>query len=201
MKVVEVDYDTKTGNFILWVGPESFLVDYDSFERLGLGVDVELDMDDIRELKRIDDYLSARDLAIKYASRRMTSSHKLEEYLRRKGIEDTEEIIQETKKLGLIDDQAYLRAYIQDKKNLSGFSKRRIGYDLSTMGFDSQDLLILDDLYLDEEEVELALSQAQQRFRTLKERDYKAKNRVYGYLYRKAYQTSTIESVLRKMGF
>lgn len=103
-----------------------------SILKLGLNVGQEMSEAKVKEIKS----LSANDelylKALKYLSVRLRSEDELRQYLKRKeaSTDQQKAVVLRLKKMGLIDDEKFVEAFIHDKLLASPASKRKIAYEL-----------------------------------------------------------------------
>ncbi|MBR1736566.1 MAG: regulatory protein RecX [Firmicutes bacterium] len=113
-----------------------------------------------------------------------------------------EDIIQRVtdllEKYGYIDDEAYARAYIQDKFNLKGYGRKKLQYELYMKGIPKDTAeKIIDEFDLDE--AGKALSLLKQKYGEISSPDPKTKQKMYGYLLRRGYGYDIISECFSKI--
>ncbi|WP_425540193.1 regulatory protein RecX [Microaceticoccus formicicus] len=198
MILKNIDYDSSTSLFQITIDDLIYHLTYEQIEELNLSEDTELDDPLVIKITSFSDYNLAKSSALKYASRRTMSSYKLMSYLERKGIEKTavDKIIDEFSKIGLLDDKAYVKNYIQDKKEYNRMSKKMIKYKLLQEGFDSKQVDEQLHEYTEEEELSNASYLLESKYKNIESNDYNAKNKAYQYLYRKGFSNDIINKVI-----
>ena len=101
---------------------------------LSSGINVGQKLTD-NDLKSIDNLTKTNDLysrTLKYISLRIKSEGEVKQYLKRKSASDDQikTIISRLKRLDLINDEMFVRAYIHDRMLQSPSSKRKITFEL-----------------------------------------------------------------------
>lgn len=198
MLLKSIDYDSSSSLFQVTIDDLIHYLSYEQIEELNLSEDTELDDRLFLMIKSYSDYNLAKSSALKYASRRTISSHKLFSYLERKRIDSVsiEKIIYEFSIIGLLDDEAYIRNYIQEKKEYNRMSKKMIKYKLLQEGFDSKHIDQYLQEYTEEEELLNASNLFDSKYKNIDKNDYNAKNKAYQYLYRKGFSSDIINKVI-----
>ena len=84
----------------------------------------------------------AYDMALSYIEVKMRTRKEIYKYLTNKGFSNSlvNETIDKIDKLGLLDNKAYIRAYINDKVNLSNDGPYKIKSSLMDLDFDENDI-------------------------------------------------------------
>lgn len=198
MILESINYNPSTSLFEISIDSTVFLLSYEEIEELKLSESMELDNSLIKKVAMLSEYNTAKLSALKYVSRRTISSHKLYTYLRKKEISETSinKIIEEFTKIGLFDDENYIRDYIQTKKDFNRMSRKMIKFKLQQEGFKSgqlEDYLIE---YTEDEEFSNAYSLIESKFGRINKDDYTARNKAYQYLYRRGFTNDIINKVI-----
>ncbi|MFH5835946.1 recombination regulator RecX [Proteiniclasticum sp. C24MP] len=162
-------------------------------------VDPEL----LLELAREDEYIKAKDTALRAIERSLKTVHEIETRLRDK--EYTEETIRRVilfmEEYRLIDDYKYAETFFKEKLRTRGVKKAR--YELSGKGI-PKDIMerALEALSTSTVEEDSCLKLAEKKYAQLIKREtdsYKLKNKLYTFLMGKGYDYELISSTLRKV--
>ncbi len=203
MQIINIEYDNSKSHFLVKDDDDKeYVLSYEQVEELELSEGKEIDFDTYKKLFDYSSYNSNRMLAFKYASKRIISTHQLENYLVRKEVKDEiiYQIISEFVDIGLIDDIAFIKDFIDYKKQINKMSRRMIRYQLKGLGFN--DSIIDEHLksYSDDEEFEIAVELFNFKYHNIPLDDYKDKNKAYHYLYRKGFSSDIINRVFNEVG-
>lgn len=198
MLLKSIDYDSSSSLFQITIDDLIYYLSYEQIEELKLSEDTDIDDRLILIIKNHSDYNLAKSSALKYASRRTISSHKLFSYLERKRIDSVtaKKILAEFSTIGLLDDKTYIRNYIQEKKEYNRMSKKMIKYKLLQEGFDSKHIDEYLQEYTEEEELLNASNLFDSKYKNIDKNDYNAKNKAYQYLYRRGFSNDIINKVI-----
>lgn len=142
----------------------------------------------------------AMDLAVKYLSFKSRTTNEMVEYLKKKNVE-AEIIDQVIKKLGeyrYIDDEVYLKNYLENNRHLNYYGSRRMLQDLKKRGIGDELLLTLEDLFPKEEEYQSCEAVARKNLRTLNGQTAAQKRKkLYDKLGRMGYPNDMILEIIR----
>jgi regulatory protein len=132
MIVEEILYSDKLNLIKLKVSNEDFYISYDFYNDLDLSKDDELDFETFKLIVNEDGYNRCKNFALKQISYSSKTSFEIRKKLRDKGFSDEniEKTIDFLKEYALVDDQAYVKSYVNDKSNISLRSKNKIFYKL-----------------------------------------------------------------------
>jgi len=168
--------------------------------KYGLSEDMEVDREFIDEVLLEEEWLKAKDKALKFLSYRQRSQKEIEDKLKKEGFSD--EIIEKTvdflKSYNLIDDIAFAKNFMMDKSNINKYGPERIRYELYMRGI-SKDIIdeVLED-YGDE--YSIALDLAKKKVKSYKGNDRNAIYRKLGtFLQSKGFSYECISKVLREL--
>jgi regulatory protein len=132
--------------------------------------------------------------ALHYVAARSKTEGEIRDYLRRKNASDelADETIDRLSRIGLIDDEAYVRSYINSRQNLKPTSKRKLIADLSKKHI-KRSLIsdIMDETEVDESSALKYL--IEQKRRQLKYRD---DAKLMQYLARQGFNYGDIKSAI-----
>ncbi len=117
-------------------------VDYTLYDdviiKFGLLLKKDISASVLKDILKYNDELDSYYLSIKYITKKLRSEKEIYEYLKKKDI--SENVINDTiarlKENKFLDDELYLKAYINDQINLSNNGPRKIAKNLLTLGLD-----------------------------------------------------------------
>lgn len=98
----------------------------------------EIDEELYLKMTKENDYYSVYNKAVKYITTKLRSEVEVYDYLK-KYIDDTKKIddmLNKLKQEGLINDDRYLKAFVEDKVNLSNYGPNKIKKELESMKID-----------------------------------------------------------------
>jgi len=163
----------------------------------------KVDPDLLLELAREDEYMKAKDVALRSIERSLKTVHEIEKKLREKEYtEDTiQRVIQFMEEYSLIDDYKYAETFFKEKLRTRGVKKAR--FELSNKGIPKEIMeKALEALSTSSVEEDSCLKLAEKKYAQLVKREtdpYKLKNKLYTFLMGKGYDYELISSTLRKV--
>lgn len=196
MILENIDYSDKENLIKLTISSEIFYLSYDFYNDLDLSVGDELDFDLYKEILNEDNYNRCKSYALKQISYSNKTSFDLKNKLYKKGFskDNIEKVIEFLESFNFIDDEAYVKSFINDKSNISSWSKAKIRYKLKAKYIDDN----LIDKYLDEisyeDEYEKAYLIAKRRFDLGHDKD-----KVFRFLANRAFSYDIIKNVLEDL--
>ena len=158
MIVEKIEYSDKYNLVKLTISREIFYISYDFFVDLNLACDEGLDFDTYKQILRENDFNRCKNEALKQISYRARTSFDLKNKLKEKKYDQDaiDKVIQFLEDYNLIDDELYVKSFINDKSKINNWSKGKIRYKLKAKHIDDN----LIETYLnnisDEEEYEKA---------------------------------------------
>lgn len=92
----------------------------------------EISMDLLNEIEKESIYYDIYNKTLRYIITKMRSIKEITNYLEKKGIDKVEQqrIIEQLKKIGMLNDKSYATSYISDKINLSNMGPYKIKQEL-----------------------------------------------------------------------
>jgi regulatory protein len=92
----------------------------------------ELTQDELKDLKKTAGLDKAYGNALRYVAMRPRSLWELQDYFRRKGIDEEagKQIAEKLQRIGLLDDLAFARAWVANRRLLKASSKRKLRLEL-----------------------------------------------------------------------
>jgi len=142
----------------------------------------------------------ARDYCLRILERRMHSRRELEVKIRRKGIdpEIAAPILDRFTEVGLVDDEAFARAFVASRQRRRPRGRRVLEGELAARGVDREIIArVLDALVEDEDPVEAAERALAPKLRGLASLDREAARRkASGFLLRRGFAYEVVRRVL-----
>lgn len=181
-------------------GEYSFSLNEEDYMKLGLYENRRITADEIRRIKNLVNFNSAKSDAIRFVSLKIRSGKEVGEKLKRMGYEqDTaDRVVDELKGMGYIDDRLYALKYINDRRKLKPQSKRMLKYDLARRGIGEE---IIDDVLseIDMDEESEAYRIAKSRYGRYDIRKDDVRRKVRMFLLRRGYGEGTIRAALKRL--
>ena len=155
----------------------------------------ELDENQVAAYKKLSANDKAYSLTLAYVARRMRSRWELEDYFRRKGYDEEvgREILEKLARFGYVDDEAFARSWVENRRLLKPVSKRRLSQELRQKRIADD---IIDIVLMEDETDELdTLKQLVERKR--KQTKYQDDLKLMQYLAGQGFGYGDIKSVLQ----
>lgn len=196
MIIENIEYSDKYNLIRLTISDEKFYIDYDMYYENNFESGKEIDFDLYKKILANDEFNRAKNFALNKISYSQKSTYEIRQKLREKKFSDhvIDDIIAYLDSYGFLDDEAYVKAYIRDKDEISRWSRGKIRYMLKGKHID--DNLIEDYLYLidDKREAEKARFFADKKIKG----DFSFENRtkVFRHLAGKGFDIDIINLVL-----
>lgn len=155
------------------------------------------------ELAREDEYIKAKDTALRHIEMSIKTVKQVEDKLREK--EYSEEIIEKVicflHEYRLLDDLKYAQTFLKEKLRSRGIKKAR--FELLAKGISKDNIeLAMESVSTTSVEEDACLKIAEKKYQQLKNREqdeYKLKNKLYTFLAGKGFEYELISSTLRKI--
>lgn len=202
MKIISIDYDSIKDLFTIQTDNNKiFHINYDSFEKHNLAVDMEITQELENLLTISENFESAKDIALNFMSYRVRSKSEIVQKLKKSKFDNNtiDEVLFYFEENKLIDDREFANLYIQDKLNLSNWSKKKIKYELIKKGINKVDIdSALDELFDTEVEFDKAYNLLKSKIPIWEKKydKYKLKQKCYQFLYSKGFDYSIIQSII-----
>lgn len=186
-------------------GEFAFGVNVATIEKFRFRKGDELDAVLLEKLKDFDNRVSAKRLATKFLNTRRRTEKEVRDKLRTEkfNIEVIDEVTSDVLRAGLIDDEAFARAFIHDKRIAKPISSRQLSMELRKKGVAKN---IIEDILgeADEEETDSdrALKAATKKWEQLTRRESdekKRKQKLIAFLGSRGFEYSVIKEVLNKL--
>lgn len=196
MIIENIEYSDKYNLIRLTISDEKFYIDYDMYYENNFESGKEIDFDLYKKILANDEFNRAKNFALNKISYSQKSTYEIRQKLREKKFSNhvIDDIIAYLDSYGFLDDEAYVKAYIRDKDEISRWSRGKIRYMLKGKHID--DNLIEDYLYLidDKREAEKARFFADKKIKG----DFSFENRtkVFRHLAGKGFDVDIINLVL-----
>lgn len=118
---------------------EDYTLYDDVIIKFGLLLKKEINSKDLDNIVKYNDELDSYYLSIKYITKKLRSEKEIYEYLKKKNIDDhiIENTINKLKENRFLNDDLYLKSYINDQINLSNNGPRKILKNLTSLGIES----------------------------------------------------------------
>lgn len=148
MIIENIEYSDKYNLIRLTISGEKFFIDYDMYYENNFESGKEIAFDLYKKILANDEFNRAKNFALNKISYSQKSTYEIRQKLREKKFSDhvIDDIIAYLDSYGFLDDEAYVKAYIRDKDEISRWSRGKIRYMLKGKHID--DNLIEDYLYL-----------------------------------------------------
>ncbi|WP_311376346.1 regulatory protein RecX [Anaerococcus lactolyticus] len=198
MIIENIEYSDKYNLIRITISKERFYVDYDLYYENGFELEKEIDFPIYKKILANDEFNRAKNFALNKISFSQKSTYEIRQKLKDQkfSADVIEKIISYLDSYGFLDDEAYVKAYIRDKDEISSWSRGKIKYMLRQKHIDEN--LIEDNLCLisNEREAEKAGFFADKKIKN----DYSYENRakVFRHLAGKGFDIDIINQVLNE---
>lgn len=140
MKIEKIK-KTKSGKYILELDNNEKITTYDEvILNNNLLFNKEIDCDLFNKIDKENNYYEIYNKVLRYISTKMRSEVEIINYLDKLSVTNKEEIISKLKNCNLINDNAYLKAYVYDKINLTLNGPYKIKKELIEMNIDENSI-------------------------------------------------------------
>lgn len=198
MIIENIEYSDKYNLIRLTISNEKFYVDYDLYYENGFEVDKEIDFPTYKQILANDEFNRAKNYALNKISYSQKSTYEIRQKLKdQKFSEDViEKILAYLDSYGFLNDEAYVKAYIRDKDEISSWSRGKIRFMLKKKHIDEN---LIDDyisLIDDEREAEKARFFADKKIKN--DFSYENRVRIFRHLAGKGFDIDIINLVLNE---
>ncbi|WP_311481872.1 RecX family transcriptional regulator [uncultured Anaerococcus sp.] len=198
MIIENIEYSDKYNLIRLTISNEKFYIDYDLYYENGFEVESEIDFKTYKKILANDEFNRAKNFALNKISYSQKSTYEIRQKLKEKNFSEDviEKIIAYLASYGFLDDEAYVKAYIRDKDEISNWARGKIRFMLKRKHID--DKLIDDYIYLisDEREAEKASFFADKKIKN--DFSYENRTKVFRHLVSKGFDIDIINQVLNE---
>ena len=180
----------------------AFSVSKEILYKENLKVDDTVNIEDLREIVKKDNYIKCKNSALRIVERSYKSERELKDKLLLKGYDkdSIEKTIEFLKEYNFLSDNNYTKMYVKDKSKFQG--KNRIKFDLYRKGIDEE--IIQEELSsIDEEdEREVAYNLVLKKYNVISKREsdkYKLSQKLYRYIVSKGYSYDIASYAIKKV--
>ena len=141
MIIQKIEFNDKKDKFVIETDTkESFLLSYNDFEKFKIHNEMIIDDKLYTHLLNISKFGEAFDISLNFLSYKLRTEKEIITKLKSKkfSTEIIDDVITKLKNLDLLNDYNYAKIFINDKINLTNYSKRRIINDLYQKGIDKK---------------------------------------------------------------
>ena len=130
------------GRYKIFLEKDSIIVYEDVILNNNILYHDEIDDESFYKMKDENIYYELLNSSIKYITKRLRSEKEIRDYLSKKTLDNymIDNIINNLKEQGLINDKRFAQCYINDKLNLTNIGVKKIKYDLGNLGI-SDDII------------------------------------------------------------
>jgi regulatory protein len=184
-------------------GEFSFGISEENYVRYALFKGREVTREFIDEVRSAEEHYQARQSALRFLERRMRSVQEIEKKLREKEF-STETIaatLEFLRHYGMIDDDAFARAFVNDQLVRRPIGRRRLEQELRRKGIDKEAAgSTVADIVDDDAELRNALAAAEKKLGTLRQDDPRKRERsLANFLAGRGFSWSVIGTVLERL--
>lgn len=184
-------------------GVEAFTVSENVARELGLKVGNELARPVAESATAADDRAKAKESALRLLAVRARSEGELKDRLRRKGFDEelTAGVVLALSEVGLVDDEAFARAWADERVRLRPVGPRRLAQELVAKKI-GRDLAarVVDETFREHSELELARRVLQKKTRVSGGGDArKHRARLHSFLIRRGFSYEVASAVLKEI--
>lgn len=196
MKITDIKQQLKNkARFSIFIdGKFSFSLGESSLLKKHLHIDQELSDDELEELKSTAVWDKAYSRVLALLARRPRSEWEVQEYLKRKGYDRDliNDLTYQLYQINLIDDLAFARAWVENRRLLKSVSKRRLSLELKQKHV--KDEVVKEVLAEDETDERQVLRDLVQRKR--KQTRYQDDQKLMAYLMRQGFNYEDSKAVM-----
>ncbi|MGE0600841.1 MAG: regulatory protein RecX [Dehalococcoidia bacterium] len=175
-----------------------FLFSDEACERCGIGEGQEATSELLSELDRLEQRVNAHEAALRLLSSRPRSENEMRTRLAMRGVEPSaiDDEVERLHSSGLLDDQKFAEAWVEDRKRASPRGKRMLRYELLGRGIDPA---AAEQATSDVDDRETAMSLARARSRRAPVTSYEAFfAKVGGFLRRRGFDYEVTADATRQ---
>ena len=200
MHIIKYQKDKKN-TYLVTIDDNSYSLYDDIIVKFSLLLKKEISKKELMEILKANEELKCYYKAVNYISRKMRTKKELEKYLSKEFIkEDIDKAIEKLKKEKYLDEEMYLKAYINDSLRFSMDGKLKIKQKLINLGLNKElimeKLLEVDDVIWQDKCDKLAHKKVLSNHKDSKQ---VIKNKVKNYLLNNGYELKYIENSLSKI--
>lgn len=201
MIIKNIEFNDKKDKFVIETDTkEVFLLSYKDFEKFKIQNEMIIDEKLYSNLLEISKFSEAFEISLNFLSYKLRTEKEVVTKLKSKKFnsEIISEVLDKLKALDLLDDVNYAKIFINDKINLTNYSKKRIINDLYLKGIDKrvyQDYL--DEVFGYNIELNKATKVVETKINIWKEKyqGYELKNKIITFLIQKGFNYEVAKQV------
>ena len=179
----------------------AFSVNKEILYKENLKLDDNVNIEDLREIVKKDNYIKCKNSALRIVERSYKSEKELKDKLLLKGYDkdSIEKTMEFLKEYNFLSDNNYTKMYVKDKSRVQG--KNKIKFELYRKGIDEE--IIQEELSnIDEEdEREVAYNLVLKKYNVIAKREsdkYKLSQKLYRYIVSKGYSYDIASYAIKK---
>lgn len=206
MKITSLEKQKKSDRISVFIdGKFSFGITKDALFDYELFVGKDLTEEEINKIKDTDKKAQAFAYILYQLGFCSRTEKEIIQKMNKKGIEEDaqEYALKKAKQYGYIDDSQYCENFINQHKNMSGWGEKKIYAALIQKGINSKLAKEkLQELYSEDESLEIALNCAQKKLVILQKREtnkQKIRQKLYAFLVSRGYSYEIIQNVLSRI--
>jgi regulatory protein len=184
-------------------GVEAFTVSEEVASELGLAVGRSLAGENEREPATDDERTRAREAALRLLAVRARSEGELADRLRRKGFSDetARQVLVALSDVGLVDDEAFARAWVDERVRLRPVGPRRLVQELLAKHVDRELAeRVIDEAFGERTELELAMRALTKKTRASGAgSDRRTRARLHAFLVRRGFSYEVASAALKEL--
>ncbi len=201
MEITSVDKSKKNNRLSLYIdGRFAFTISEDDYISMNLYDNPVLTEDTIDYIKNTLNFCEAKSLAVRYLSMKLRTEKEVRVKLNDEGYDSvcTEQVIDELKAIGYINNKLYAQKYVFDRSKLKPLSKKRMKQELQAKGIpgDIADE-VLNDWRIEDNFV--AESLLKRKFGKYDLTDEKILKKAYMFLLHRGFSHDTIKEALNSV--
>jgi regulatory protein len=182
-------------------GRFSFTISEEDYITLNLYEDPELTEEKLDYIKNTLNFREAKSIAVRYLSMKLRTEDEVKTKLHDSGFDSEciEQVIEELKAIGYINDKLYAQKYVFDRSKLKPLSKKLMKRELLSKGIsnDTADE-VLDDWKV--EDIDVARSLIKRKFGKYDLKDQNVLKKAYIFLMHRGFSYDTIKKAIHECG-
>lgn len=183
-------------------GRFAFGLSLEALTQAGLKVNQEISKKKVEKLVKEDEFSKVFNRVLKFLGYRPRSEKEVLDWFKKKKVGQTTSdlVIKKLKRLGYLDDQEFVRWWLEQRLTFRPFGKKRLYLELKQKGIDRE--MIEEELgkIKDEDLLALAEKVGKKKAHTLQQLDYfEAKEKLIGFLSRRGFSWPIIKTVVEKI--
>lgn len=183
-------------------GEYAFSISAELVYKEGLKVNSEINKEKIKSIAESENYIKCKESALRIIERNFKTEKEVKDKLKLKGYDDDsiENSIRFLKEYNFVNDEAYTKAFINDKLKTMGSQK--IKYSLIQKGIANE---VIEEELADlnkENEKRVALNIAKKKLSNIKNKEndkYKISGKLYRFLMSKGYESDIINDIVKEV--